>query len=98
MAITIQDVEHIAKLARLKLTEEEKQRFQKELGKIIEYFDQLKKLSTEGVPPTTHVVALENVLREDVIKPSLPVEEALANAPDRKGNYFRVPKVVEKES
>jgi len=97
MAITIQDVEHIAKLARLKLTEEEKSRFQKELGKIIEYFDQLKKLNTEGVPPTTHVVPLENVLREDKITPSLPVDEALANAPDRKGNYFRVPKVVEKE-
>ncbi len=97
MAITIEDVEHIAKLARLRLTEEEKLRFQKELGKIIEYFDQLKKLNTEGVPPTTHVVPLENVLREDVVKPSLPVDEALANAPDRKGNYFRVPKVVEKE-
>lgn len=98
MAITIQDVEHIAKLARLKLTEEEKLRFQKELGKIIEYFDQLKKLNTDGVPPTTHVVPLENVLREDKVTPSLPVEEALADAPDRKGNYFRVPKVVEKES
>jgi len=97
MSITIQDVEHIAKLARLRLTEEEKLRFQKELGKIIEYFDQLKKLNTEGVPPTTHVVPLENVLREDVIKTCLPVDEALANAPDRKGNYFRVPKVVEKE-
>ncbi len=97
MAITIEDVEHIAKLARLRLTEEEKLRFQKELGKIIEYFDQLKKLNTEGVSPTTHVVPLENVLREDVVKPSLPVDEALANAPDRKGNYFRVPKVVEKE-
>ncbi|EQB62960.1 MAG: aspartyl/glutamyl-tRNA amidotransferase subunit C [candidate division Zixibacteria bacterium RBG-1] len=97
MAITIQDVEHIAKLARLRLTEEEKLRFQKELGKIIEYFDQLKKLNTDGVPPTTHVVPLENVLREDAVKPCLSVEEALANAPDRKGNYFRVPKVVEKE-
>lgn len=97
MTIAIQDVEHIAKLARLRLTEEEKLRFQKELGKIIEYFDQLKKLNTEDIPPTTHVVPLENVLREDVVKPGLPVEEALANAPDRKGNYFRVPKVVEKE-
>ena len=80
MAITIQDVEHIAKLARLRLTEEEKLRFQKELGKIIEYFDQLKKLNTDGVPPTTHVVPLENVLREDAVKPCLSVEEALANA------------------
>ncbi|OGC77378.1 MAG: asparaginyl/glutamyl-tRNA amidotransferase subunit C, partial [candidate division Zixibacteria bacterium RBG_16_40_9] len=80
MAITIQDVEHIAQLARLRLTEEEKLRFQKELGKIIEYFDQLKKLNTEGVSPTTHVVPLENVLREDKITPSLPVDEALANA------------------
>ncbi len=97
MAITIQDVEHIAKLARLKLTEEEKHRFQKELGTIIEYFDQLKKLNTDGVPATTHVIPLENVLREDEVKPCLPMDEALANAPDRKGNYFRMPKVVEKE-
>jgi len=94
MAISREDVEHIAKLARLQLTEEEVKRFQIELGKIIEYFDQLKKLDTENVPPMTHAVPLENVLREDQVKESLPHEEALQNAPEKKESYFQVPKVV----
>ena len=98
MAITIEEVEHIAKLARLQLTEEEKKRFQIELGKIIEYFDQLKKLDTENVTPMTHAVPIENVLREDQAKPSLPVEEALQNAPEKKDSYFQVPKVVGQDS
>ena len=94
MAISREDVEHIAKLARLQLTEEEVKRFQIELGKIIEYFDQLKKLDTENVPPMTHAVPIENVLREDQVKESLPHEEALQNAPEKKESYFQVPKVV----
>ena len=94
MAISINDVEHIAGLARLELTPEEKKRFQIELGKIIEYFDQLKKLDTSQVSPMTHAVPLENVLREDQITPCLPVEEALQNAPQKKEGYFQVPKVV----
>lgn len=94
MGISRGDVEHIAKLARLELTEEEKQRFQTELGKILEYFDQLKKLDTENVPPMTHAVPIENVLREDQVKESLPTEEALKNAPEKKESYFQVPKVV----
>ncbi len=98
MAISIEEVEHIAKLARLRLTEEEKIRFQVELGKILEYFDQLKKLDTENVPPMTHAVPIENVLREDQVKPSLPVEEALQNAPEKKDSYFQVPKVVGQDS
>jgi len=98
MTITQEEVEHIAKLARLELTEEEKKRFQVELGKIIEYFDQLKKLDTERVPPMTHAVPIENVLREDQVKPSLPAEEALQNAPEKKDSYFQVPKVVGQDS
>lgn len=98
MSISPEEVEHIAKLARLQLTEEEKKRFQVELGKIIEYFDQLKKLDTENVPPMTHAVPIENVLREDQVKPSLPVEEALQNAPEKKDSYFQVPKVVGQDS
>lgn len=97
MPITIEDVEYIAKLARLALTEEEKIRFQKELEKILDYIDQLKKVDTTGVPPMTHAVPMSNVLRKDEVKPSLSVEEALANAPERYGNFFKVPKVVEKE-
>jgi aspartyl-tRNA(Asn)/glutamyl-tRNA(Gln) amidotransferase subunit C len=94
MAITIKEVEHIARLARLELTEEEKKRFQVELGKIIEYFDQLKKLDTSNVPHMTHSVPIENVLREDLVQPSLPTQEALRNAPEKKESYFQVPKVV----
>src|SRR3972149_4678806 len=98
MAISREDVEHIAKLARLQLTEEEVKRFQIELGKIIEYFDQLKKLDTENVPPMTHAVPIENVLREDQVKESLLQEEALQNAPEKKESYFQVPKVVGQDS
>ena len=98
MPISREEVEHIAKLARLQLTEEEKKRFQVELGKILEYFDQLKKLDTEKVPPMTHAVPIENVLREDQVKPSLPAEEALQNAPEKKDSYFQVPKVVGQDS
>jgi len=98
MAITREEVEHIAKLARLQLTDEEKKRFQVELGKILEYFDQLKKLDTENVPPMTHAVPIENVLREDQVKPSLPAEGALQNTPEKKDSYFQVPKVVGQDS
>jgi aspartyl-tRNA(Asn)/glutamyl-tRNA(Gln) amidotransferase subunit C len=98
MSISLEEVEHIAKLARLQLTDEEKKRFQVELGKILEYFDQLKKLDTEKVPPMTHAVPIENVLREDQVKPSLPAEEALQNAPEKKDSYFQVPKVVGQDS
>ena len=98
MSISLAEVEHIAKLARLQLTEEEKMRFQVELGKILEYFDQLKKLDTENVPPMTHAVPIENVLRGDQVKPNLSVEEALQNAPEKKDSYFQVPKVVGHDS
>jgi aspartyl-tRNA(Asn)/glutamyl-tRNA(Gln) amidotransferase subunit C len=98
MAISREEVMHIAKLARLQLSEDEIKRFQIELGKIIEYFDQLKKLDTENVPPMTHAVPLENVLREDQVKESLPAEEALQNTPEKKNSYFQVPKVVGRDS
>ena len=98
MAISREEVEHIAKLARLQLTDEEIQRFQVELGKIIEYFDQLKKLDTENVPPMTHAVPIENVLREDKVESSLSAQEALQNAPEKKNSYFQVPKVVGRDS
>lgn len=94
MSITLKDVEYVAKLAKLKLSENEKKRFQKELDRIIRYIDQLKQVDTENVPPTSHVLPMENVLREDEVKPSLTQEEALANAPDKKDGYFRVPKVI----
>jgi len=94
MVITIKDVEYVAKLAKLKLSQEEKRRFQKELDKVIRYIDQLNQVDTENVPPTSHVVPMQNVLREDKVKPSLTQKEALANAPDKKDGHFRVPKVI----
>lgn len=94
MVIRIKDVEYVAKLAKLKLSQEEKKKFQKELDKVIRYIDQLNQVDTENVPPTSHVVPMQNVLREDKVKPSLTQDEALSNAPDKKDGHFRVPKVI----
>ena len=94
MPITMKDVEYVANLAKLELSEEEKKRFQKELDNIIKYIDQLNELDTENVPITSHVTLLQNVLREDKILPSLSPDEALANAPEKKDGFFRVPRVI----
>ena len=90
----MKDVEYVANLAKLELSEEEKKRFQKELDNIIKYIDQLNELDTENVPITSHVTLLQNVLREDKILPSLSPDEALANAPEKKDGFFRVPRVI----
>ena len=95
MKISREEVEHVAKLARLRLTEEEKEKFGKQLNRILEYVEKLNELNTEKVESTSHVVPLKNVLREDEVQPSLPVEDVLSNAPDKKGNYFKVPRIIE---
>ncbi len=95
MKISKEDVEHVAKLARLRLTEEEKGKFGKQLNQILEYVEKLNELNIDGVEPTSHVVPLKNVLREDEVKPSLSEEDALSNAPDKKGNFFKVPRIIE---
>ncbi|RME64672.1 MAG: Asp-tRNA(Asn)/Glu-tRNA(Gln) amidotransferase subunit GatC [Nitrospirae bacterium] len=95
MSVTREEVEHIAGLARLALSEEEKALYQEQLSKILQYIEQLRELDTSDVPPTSHVVPLKNVFREDEPGESLPVEEALANAPDRWKNFYRVPKIIE---
>ena len=82
---------HVAKLARLKFSEEEIERLQPELSKIVEYVEQMDRLELEGVEPTSHVVELQNVLREDVPRPCLPREKALEQAPDVADGGFRVP-------
>lgn len=94
MPITIKDVEYVAKLAKLKLSPEEKKKFQKELDKVIRYIDQLNQVDTGNAPPTSHVVPMQNVLRDDKVRPSLTQKKALANAPDKKDGYFKVPKVI----
>ena len=94
MDITLKDVEYVAKLARLELTEEERGAFQRELDKVVEYIDQLNEVDTGNVPVTSHVVPLQNVLREDEVLPSLTADQALANAPKSEDGFFRVPKVI----
>jgi len=94
MRITLKDVEYVAELAKLELSQKEKFKFQKELDNIIEYIDQLNELNTENVPITSHVIPLENVFREDRALPSLSQDQALANAPQKKDGFFKVPKVI----
>jgi aspartyl-tRNA(Asn)/glutamyl-tRNA(Gln) amidotransferase subunit C len=86
-----EQVLHVARLARLRLSDEEVARMQGELDTILDHIEKLNELDLEGVEPTSHVVQLENVLREDVPRPSLPREKALEQAPDASGGGFRVP-------
>jgi aspartyl-tRNA(Asn)/glutamyl-tRNA(Gln) amidotransferase subunit C len=86
-----EQVLHVAKLARLKLTDDEVEKMTGELSKILEHVERMEALDLKGVEPTSHVVALENVLREDVPRPSLPRERALEQAPDATDDGFRVP-------
>lgn len=95
MSITIKEVEHVASLARLELTEQEKEQFAGQLNAILKYAEQLDKLDTEGVEPTSHAVPLTNVMREDEIRPSLPIEKVLLNAPDEEDGQIKVPAVLE---
>lgn len=92
--ITRADVEHVALLARLELSEKEKEIYTEQLAKILEYAAVLQELDTADVPPTAHVLPLHNVFREDRVRDHLPVDEVLANAPDREGNYFKVPRII----
>jgi aspartyl-tRNA(Asn)/glutamyl-tRNA(Gln) amidotransferase subunit C len=93
--ITRTEVEHVARLARLTLPEGELAVITGQLDRILDYVAQLGKLDTSDVEPTSHVVAVEARMRSDVAHDGLPVEDALANTPDRKGNFFRVPKIIE---
>jgi len=95
LRLSQQEIEHIALLSRLKLTADERQRLTTQLNDIMGFFEQLGELDTSGVEPTSHVIPMHNVLRADEVRPSLPVEEALDNAPQRAGDTFRVPRVVE---
>lgn len=92
--ISIKDVEHIALLARLALTEGEKQVYSKQLSDLLERVSKLQDLNTEGVPPTVHALHLQNIFREDHVGEHLPVDQVLANAPDRRDNFFKVPKII----
>jgi aspartyl-tRNA(Asn)/glutamyl-tRNA(Gln) amidotransferase subunit C len=95
VSITNKDVEHVAKLARLELTIAEEQQFTEQLNAILSYADKLNELDTEQVEPTSHVLKLVNVMREDVTRPSLTIEQVMRNAPDEEDDQFRVPAVLE---
>ena len=95
MRISRDDVLHVARLARLDLGEAEVDTFTGQMDAILAYVEKLNELDTAGIVPTSHAVPVENAFREDVVRPSLGVDHALANAPDRVEDFFRVPKVIE---
>ena len=95
MKISKEEVEHVAKLARLEITETEKEAFSQQLSGILTYMEQLKSVDTSGVEPTATVLEQTNVFREDQVRPSLPVGKALMNAPESEEGYFVVPKIIE---
>ena len=92
--LTRADVEHVAHLARLGLTDEELTRLEGQLNHILDQYEILARLDTDAIPPTAQMIELENILRDDVARPSLTVEEALANAPARDGDHVVVPAII----
>jgi len=95
MALSLEEVRHVASLARLSLSADEEERYRHQLSAILEAMEQLKAVNTDQVEPTSHAIAVEGMLREDVVVPSMDPEKALANAPARVGTSFAVPKIIE---
>ncbi len=94
MGISKEEVLHVAHLARLEFSEEEVELFTTQLADILDYVAQLNELDTSEIEPTYHAVPMSNVFRKDEVKPSSPVEDVLANAPERENGFFVVPKVI----
>ena len=93
--ISREDVVRVARLARLALTDAELEALREQLNAILAHIDALKAVDTRGIEPTSHAVPQFNVMREDEPRPCFPLEEMLANAPDRAGDFFRVPRIIE---
>ncbi|WP_071396338.1 Asp-tRNA(Asn)/Glu-tRNA(Gln) amidotransferase subunit GatC [Bacillus tuaregi] len=93
--ITMDEVKHVANLARLAITEEEAEKFAQQLGAIITFAELLDELDTENVEPTSHVLDMKNVMRDDVAKPGIPVEDVLKNAPAHEYGQIKVPAIIE---
>lgn len=91
--ISVKDVEHVAKLARLELTEEEKVKFAGQLGDVLKYVEQMNEVDTSSVKPMAHAMDFVNVMREDTVKYEQTKEELLINAPDEEDGFFKVPKI-----
>ena len=95
MKITRDDVEHVARLARLRLQPAELEALTGQMDTILDYVEKLNELDTDGIEPTAHAVPLENAFREDEVKPSIGIARARQNAPEVEGDCFKVPKVIE---
>jgi len=95
MTLTRAQVEHVAHLARLSLTEDENERYREQLSAVLEYAERLNQLDTAAIPPTATVLPLRTVLRADEPQPSFPPDDILANAPNRDGQFFRVHAILE---
>jgi len=95
MKITKQEVEHVAKLARLELSDQETDKLTNQLSGILTYVEKMNELDTKAIEPTAHVLDIKNVMRDDVAAPSLTQEKALANAPDKAAGHYKVPKIIE---
>ena len=93
--LTLPEVEHVALLARLELTEAEKLKLTEDLNVILEHFERLQELDTTDLEPTSHAIPMQNVFRPDEVRPSLPRDVILAEAPDAREGYFVVPRIVE---
>jgi aspartyl-tRNA(Asn)/glutamyl-tRNA(Gln) amidotransferase subunit C len=92
--VSLEELRHIARLARIELTEKEEEIYAKQMMEILAYFRRIDEAEVEELPPTHHVLEMANPYREDVEKPSLPAEKALQNAPARKENYIRSPRIM----
>ena len=95
MAITKETVDYVAHLSRIELKPEELEKLSRQLQDILDFIDKLKKLDIEDVPPTSHILPVNNVFREDKPHLSLPIDKTLSCAPSKEGNFFTVPKVIE---
>jgi aspartyl-tRNA(Asn)/glutamyl-tRNA(Gln) amidotransferase subunit C len=95
LKLSTKEVEYVARLARLEITDKETEKFTAQLNDILGYIDKLNELDTTGVAPMSHAIAVTNAFREDKVLESLGTKKALANAPDARGEFFRVPKVID---
>ena len=96
--ITREDVKYVSNLARIELTGDEEKDMVRQLGRILHYVDKLNELDTENVEPTAHILPVQNVVREDKVRASLPVETVLGIAPEQTENMFKVPRIIEEDS